>query len=88
MPTDGGESLDTSLADAAWNQRVADPTKIGSDWDGGELDAIVADYFAMLAMEQSGHAYVKAHRAAALMDRIGKNAPIGGVQAHEYLGRA
>jgi hypothetical protein len=51
---------------------VADQTKIGRDWDDVELDAIVADYFAMLAMEQGGQAYVKAHRAAALMDRISR----------------
>jgi len=51
---------------------VADKAKIGRDWDDAELDAIVADYFAMLSMEQAGEPYVKAHRAAALMDEIGR----------------
>jgi hypothetical protein len=51
---------------------VADQTKIGRDWDDAELDAIVADYFAMLSMEQGGQAYVKSHRAAALMEQIGR----------------
>jgi hypothetical protein len=51
---------------------VADQEKIGRDWDAGELDAIVADYFAMLDMERRGEGFVKAHRAQALMDRIGR----------------
>ena len=54
------------------NQPVADQAKIGRDWDEAELDAIVTDYFAMLSMEQRGQAYVKAHRAAALMEQIGR----------------
>jgi Domain of unknown function (DUF3883) len=49
---------------------VADQTKIGRDWDDAELDAIVADYFVMLSLEQAGQAYVKSHRAAALMEQI------------------
>lgn len=51
---------------------MADPNKLGQDWDADELDAIVADYFAMLALEQAGQAYVKAHRAQDLMARIGR----------------
>lgn len=51
---------------------MADQSKIGKDWDGVELDAIVADYFAMLALEREGRAYVKSHRAAALMEQIGR----------------
>jgi hypothetical protein len=51
---------------------VADQAKIGKDWDAGELDAIVADYFAMLALERAGQAYVKSHRAAALMEQAGR----------------
>jgi hypothetical protein len=51
---------------------VADQAKIGRDWDDAELDAIVADYFAMLALEQGGQTYVKSRRAAALMDQIGR----------------
>jgi len=51
---------------------VADQAKIGKDWDDAELDAIVADYFAMLSMEQDSRPYVKSHRAAALMEQIGR----------------
>src|ERR1017187_2616255 len=52
-------------------QPMADQAKIGTDW-GAELDAIVAEYFAMLALEGEGRAFVKSHRAAALMDQIGR----------------
>lgn len=52
--------------------RVADAEKIGRDWGSDELDAIVADHFAMLALERGGYAYVKAHRARELMARIGR----------------
>lgn len=51
---------------------MADQAKIGKDWSADELDAIVADYFAMLAMEQEGRSFVKSHRASALMERIGR----------------
>jgi hypothetical protein len=51
---------------------VADQAKIGKDWDADELDAIVADYFDMLALERAGQAYVKSHRAAVLMEQIGR----------------
>jgi hypothetical protein len=51
---------------------VADQAKIGKDWDEAELDAIVADHFAMLALELRGQTYVKSHRAATLMDQIGR----------------
>jgi hypothetical protein len=51
---------------------MADQAKIGKDWSADELDAIVADYFAMLALEQEGRNFVKAHRAAALMEQIGR----------------
>ncbi len=51
---------------------MADQAKIGRDWDDAELDAIVADYFAMLDLERAGRPLVKAHRAAALMERIGR----------------
>jgi Domain of unknown function (DUF3883) len=51
---------------------LADQAKIGRDWDDAELDAIVADYFAMLALERDGRSYVKAHRAADLMTQIGR----------------
>jgi hypothetical protein len=51
---------------------VADQAKIGTDWDDAELDAIVADHFAMLALELRGQGYVKSHRANALMEEIGR----------------
>ena len=51
---------------------MADESKIGRDWDGDELDAIVAEYFAMLALEREGHVFVKAHRARDLMERVGR----------------
>jgi hypothetical protein len=51
---------------------VADEAKIGTDWTEDELDLIVADYFAMLAAEQAGQAYVKSHHSARLMDQIGR----------------
>src|SRR5450432_3757014 len=65
---------------AGWTERrttlpnppVADQAKIGRDWDEAELDAIVADYFGMLSMEQAGQNYVKSHRAKALMLEIGR----------------
>jgi Domain of unknown function (DUF3883) len=51
---------------------MADESKIGTDWQNGELDAIVADYFAMLAADLSGRPYVKSRHSAALMARIGR----------------
>jgi hypothetical protein len=51
---------------------MADRSKISRDWDDGESDAIVSDYFAMLALEQDGRAYVKSRRAEALMAQIGR----------------
>src|SRR5277367_3385017 len=51
---------------------MADESKIGTDWQDDELDAIIADYFAMLAADLSGQPYVKARHSAALMERIGR----------------
>jgi hypothetical protein len=53
-------------------ERLADQDKIGTPWSDDELDAIVADYFAMLEAELSGQAYVKSHHSAALMAHIGR----------------
>lgn len=44
--------------------------RYGTDWTGGELDILVADYFAMLADELAGRPYVKARHNAALRERI------------------
>jgi hypothetical protein len=51
---------------------MADESKIGTDWQEDELDAIIADYFAMLAADLSGQPYVKARHSAALMAQIGR----------------
>ncbi|MGH6887812.1 MAG: DUF3883 domain-containing protein [Rhizomicrobium sp.] len=52
---------------------MAGASKTGTVWCDEELDAIVADYFAMLELELAGYPFVKAHRAAALMERIGRS---------------
>src|SRR5216683_7824089 len=51
---------------------MADETKIGTDWQDDELDAIIADYFAMLAADLSGQPYIKSRHSAALMAQIGR----------------
>ena len=51
---------------------MADEFKIGTDWRDDELDAIVADYFAMLAYDLAGQPYVKSRHSAALMAQIGR----------------
>ena len=45
---------------------MADEEKIGKPWRDDELDAIIADYFAMLDAELSGRSYVKSRHSAAL----------------------
>lgn len=47
--------------------------KIGADWTNEELDLIVGDYFTMLAADQAGEPYVKAHHAARLMQQTGRS---------------
>jgi len=53
---------------------VADQSRVGTDWQADELDAIVADHFAMLADELAGRPYVKSHHNAALRERFGRTA--------------
>ena len=53
---------------------MADQSRVGTDWNAEELDAIVADYFAMLADELAGRSYVKSHHNAALREKIGRTA--------------
>lgn len=53
---------------------MADQGRQGKDWDADELDAIIADYFAMLGDELAQRPYVKAHHRAALMQVIGRAA--------------
>lgn len=48
-------------------------SKRGTNWQDDELDAIVADYFAMLSAELSGKPYVKSRHSAALMAKIGRS---------------
>ncbi|WP_313471921.1 DUF3883 domain-containing protein [Brevundimonas sp.] len=52
---------------------MIDPSKVGTDWRADELDAIVAEYFAMLTAELAGRAFVKAHHARDLMARTGRS---------------
>lgn len=51
---------------------MADNTKIGTPWSDDELNAIVADYFVMLAADLARAPYTKARHSAALMERIGR----------------
>ena len=53
---------------------MADQGRQGEDWDAGELDAIIADYFAMLGDELAHKSYVKAHHRAVLMQLTGRSA--------------
>jgi Domain of unknown function (DUF3883) len=51
---------------------MADEAKLGTTWSDDEVDAIVADYFSMLAAELSRKRYTKSQHSAALMARIGR----------------
>src|SRR3984893_8963894 len=51
---------------------MADESKIGTDWQTDELDALIADYFAMLAADLAWQPYVKSKHSAALMAQIGR----------------
>ena len=51
---------------------MADESKVGTHWQDDELDAIVADYFDMLAADLAGRPYVKSRHSAALMEQIGR----------------
>src|SRR5258707_13889807 len=53
-------------------REMADESKIGTDWQNDELDAIVADYCAMLEADLSGRPYVKSHHSRELMAKIGR----------------
>lgn len=54
------------------------PAMAGTDWTDAENDAIVADYFAMLAEDIAGHPYSKAEHNRALQPRIGR--PRGSIE--------
>jgi hypothetical protein len=51
---------------------MADPVT-GTPWQAQELDAIVTDYFVMLAADLSSTPYVKARHRAALMTRLARS---------------
>ena len=51
---------------------MADEEKVGKPWRDDELDAIIADYFAMLAADLAGRPYIKSRHSAALMAQIGR----------------
>jgi hypothetical protein len=51
---------------------MTEPTKPGAPWRDDELDAIVADYFGMLAADLAGQPYVKSRHNAALMAQTGR----------------
>jgi hypothetical protein len=51
---------------------MADEKKVGTPWRDDELDAIIADYFAMLTADLAGQPYVKSRHSAALMAQIGR----------------
>ncbi|HUO06559.1 MAG TPA: DUF3883 domain-containing protein [Candidatus Binataceae bacterium] len=51
---------------------MADKVKVGTHWQTDELDAIVADYFAMLADDLAGQPYVKSRHRHALVARLGR----------------
>lgn len=53
---------------------MADQSKVGTDWQADELEAIVADYFSMLVDELAGRHYIKSHHNKALQARIGRTA--------------
>ena len=55
-----------------WTSQMADDEKIGKPWRDDELDAIIADYFAMLAADLAGKPYIKSRHSAALMAQIGR----------------
>jgi len=52
---------------------MANGSKTGTDWEIGELDLVVADYFAMLGAELSGRPYIKSSHNAALVAQIGRS---------------
>lgn len=53
---------------------MGDQTRQGEDWSPFELDAIIADYFAMLGEELAKRPYVKAHHRAVLMQQTSRSA--------------
>lgn len=53
---------------------MTDQTRQGENWNPFELDAIIADYFAMLGDELARQPYVKTHHRVVLMQQLGRSA--------------
>ncbi len=70
-----GRHRSGGVVDQVGGGLLADEAKIGTVWSDWELDAIVADYFAMLTNELARQPYVKSHHSAALMAQIGRTHP-------------
>lgn len=52
---------------------AADKSRTDNPWSDDEIDAIVADYFTMLAAEQRGQFYKKSDHRLALMQKIDRS---------------
>jgi hypothetical protein len=52
---------------------MTDELETGQDWEAGELDIIVADYFAMLSHELAGRSFVKSRQNAAIIAQIARS---------------
>jgi hypothetical protein len=59
-------------SDLQVHMAMTEESKRGTNWQDDELDAIVADYFSMLAAELYGKPYVKSKHSAVLMAKIGR----------------
>ncbi len=67
---------------------MADKAKAGTEWQDDELDAIVADYFAILDADLSRRPYIKAEHRRALMGGNRADERIHGIQVPQHLRRA
>jgi Asp-tRNA(Asn)/Glu-tRNA(Gln) amidotransferase A subunit family amidase len=68
----GTQKLRVTFGAATLTHYASRRIQDGASWQDDELDAIVADYFDMLAAELSGQQYVKSSHSQALMARIGR----------------
>ncbi len=85
MTTVGGSD---HPAKEVYEGQMDDETKKGTHWQDDELDAIVADYFAMLEADLSGQPYVKSRHSQLLMAQIGRTQGISSELRTEFLGRS
>ena len=70
--TTGAMGMLAAFSAKMWVSSMADEEKIGKPWRDDELDAIIADYFAMLTADLAGEPYIKSRHSAALMAQIGR----------------